>query len=557
MKNKLRLTSLFLALLLLASLLGCSMPGIGTDSGESTSEKATTTLPPEDIVIEETTWNEGEPAVPDTTEYIGVSTEPVEETTESLPDTIEPAPETTEEPYIPILNYGGEHVRILYGNEAKRNEFNPDESGEIIDDTVYRRNAAVENLLNVKFEWTGMAANANLANEYVQHAENLHYAGVPYDIYAATRRAMSQMLIKAFLCDFNKIDHSRIDLEKPWYPKTLREDLTLGGANFFVTGDISANALMQMNAIFYNIDLANKLGYTDIANKVKDGSWNMMVLLEFSQDLYVDTDGSDRKSDGDSFGFCQAAHMDTDAFYTGAGLNFYDTDPTNEKYVIPSPDLNSERSYNLSMFLNSIFSNFWSYVAYPLSQNGDCTPPFAAGRALFCQGYLGIADGKVGVISKLDFEYGILPIPKFGTEQQEYFTALTHDAVFWGIHNYSSAERALMSSAVIEAMAETGYNTIVPAVFENVMKKSYFSDSAAESREIYDLLRATIKVDIGKFFSETTSGLQGTFANSVKDSNNPMKWKTTISSASFATILQRGENELNNIIKTAIENQDQ
>ena len=122
MKPKLRITSILLVLLMLASLGSCSLPGIGIDSGEVTSEKAAGTLPPEDITFAETALTDGEPGVPDTTEFIGPFTEPVPVAT---PD----PPETHFAPNIPPLNFQSERIRILYGTGSPRNEFNADISG--------------------------------------------------------------------------------------------------------------------------------------------------------------------------------------------------------------------------------------------------------------------------------------------------------------------------------------------------------------------------------------------------------------------------------------------
>ena len=265
MKTIFRITSLILVLLMLASLCGCSLPGIGDESGEATSERATTTLPPEDIAVEDTTSVEGIPYETET-EYLGPFTEPVPETTHALD--------------LPTLDYDGEPVRILYGSDAERNEFDVDISGEIIDDAVFARNIKVEEMLNVKLEWKGVASNASHANEYVQYAQNMHAAGEPYYIYAATRRAMGQMLMNDLLLNLSSVENLFIDLSKPWYPETLNADLSIKSTCFYITGDISANTLLQMNAIFYNKAVAERFERPDFEDLVREGKWTLDALIE-------------------------------------------------------------------------------------------------------------------------------------------------------------------------------------------------------------------------------------------------------------------------------------
>lgn len=543
MKTKLRLLSLLLSLLLLASLWGCSMPGIGTNSGASTSEKASTTVP-EDIFLEETTWNEGVEYETET-EFLGPFTEPVPVTT--------PDPYFVTDPIELKLDFGGETVKIFYGSEAVRNEFDIDVTGEILNDSIYARNIKVEEMLNVKFEWKGMEALSSHANEYVQHAEAMSAAGEGFDIYAATRRAMARLLTRACLQDFNLIKDGYIDLSKPWYfVDAQREDLTVGGANFLAAGDISANALLQMNVIFYNVGFAEAWGRKDIASMVMEGKWTLDALIELSKSIYVDQDGSGSKSDADDYGFTQAQYLDSDAFYSGAGLKFFKIDPTGDRFVMSSSDLTSQKAADLNEKLYAFFDDPSSYTGTPYSLDGKYALPFAEGRALFCHGVLGLAD-MGGEFSVLDFEYGILPIPKYDENQEQHITTLSNKAVFWGINNYLITERELMNSAVIESMSRFGYNTVTPALFEVTMKMRFGASSKTLASDMFDLIRDSVRIDLGKLFSENAAALPTMFANGVTTSAN--HWIMSASNSQTRAQIQRSESELNKSIDYALNQQ--
>ncbi len=532
MKKHIRFISLLLSLLMLASLIGCSLPGIGDESGEATSEKATTTLPPEDIVVEETTSTECVPLETET-EYLGPFTEPVPETT---PD----PPLTTDALGLPTLDFYGEPVRILYGSDAERNEFNASESSDIVEDFAYQRNAKVEDRLNVKLEWKGVASNASHASEYVQFAQNMHSAGEPYYIYAATRRAMGQMLVNDLLLNLTSVENLYIDLEKPWYPETLQEDLSIKGTRFYITGDISANTLLQMNTIFYNKAVAERFERQSFEDLVREGRWTLDALIENSKGVYIDEDASGSKTGGDMYGFTQASYLDSDAFYFGSGLSFFRADPTNDSYVIASyTDMASSKADTLAQKLYDFFNDPSSYVGSPATSsviNADYTIPFSSGLALFCHGTLSLAD-RDGIAAELGTGYGILPMPKYDTEQEEYITTLSSKAVFWGFNRLLKPETESMVTAVTEAMAYEGYTRVSEAVFESVMKQRYHL--GAESCEMYDLIRASIRVDIGKLFAEETSALPSTFAKCVMSSAS--QWKLTVLPASFRAQVDRAE----------------
>ena len=527
MKIIFRITSLILVLLMLSSLWGCSLPGIGDESGEATSERATTTLPPEDIAVEDTTSVEGIPYETET-EYLGPFTEPVPETTHALD--------------LPNLDYDGEPVRILYGSDAKRNEFDADISGEIIDDAVFARNMTVEDLLDVKLEWKGVASNASHATEYVRYAETMHAAGEPCYIYAATRRAMSQMLMNDLLLSLTSVENLFIDLSKPWYPETLNKDLSIEGTCFYITGDISVNTLLQMNAIFYNKAVAKRFERPIFEDLVREGRWTLDALIENSKGVYIDEDASGTKTGGDMYGFTQATYFDTDAFYFGSGLSFFKADPTNEYYVIASyEDIASAKSDTLAQKLYDFFNSPSSYVGSPAASSYDYTLPFSTGLALFCHGTLSLTD-RNGALSKLTDTYGILPIPKFDTEQETYFTTLSNKAIFWGFNRLLYPETESMITAVTEVMAYEGYTRVAEAVFESVMKQRYAPIS--DSGEMYDLIRASVRVDIGKLFAEELGHSPAGFASSVTSS--PTEWKLTVMTANSRAQFERIAKAFNN-----------
>lgn len=543
MKTKLRLTSILLVIILLASLLGCSMPGIGTDSGEGTEKKPAATVP-EDIFLEETTSVDGVELETET-EFLGPFTEPVPVTT--------PEPGYIADPIEFTVNFHGEAVKVLYGNDSERNEFEVNETGEIVDDAIYRRNVTVEEILNIKFEWKGMNALSSHANDYVYHAGAMTGAGEGFDIYAATRRAMAQLLTKGYLQDFNLIQDGYIDLSKPWYFTTAeREDLTIGGANFLAAGDISANAILQMNVIFYNVGFAESYGHKDIVSKVEEGKWTLDTLIELSKVAYVDFDGSGNKSDADLYGFTQAQYLDSDAFYSGSGLQFFKIDPTGDNFVLHSDDMTSQKAAELNKKLFAFFDAPSSYTGTPYSLDGKYTLPFVSGGAMFCHAVLASADVG-GELSTLDFEYGILPIPKYDENQEQHVTTLSNQAVFWGINNYLEKERSLMSSAVIETMALRGYMEVTPALFEATMKMRFTSESKSKAADMFELIRDSVRIDVGRLFSETAYALPTLFANGVVTSAD--HWIISASNSQNRALIRRGESELNRSIEYAMQEQ--
>jgi len=577
MKKHIRFTSLLLVLLLLASFPGCTMPGIGDESRIDTTKKAETVIPePDRTGTAVTMTNESaeleapaDAATPepggadsaDTTANEGIQTELTESViSETTPNSGHPGYEIgpTETPD----SFNGETVKILYSSETERNEFDPDISGEIIDDCIYARNIRIEDQLYINFEWKGMNAGASHAKEYVQYASAMCAAGEGFDIYAATRRAMAQMVTNGLLQDVNLINDSYIDLSNPWYPADAQSlDLTLGGATFLITGDISANSILQMNVIFYNTNIVQNFSKPDPVSLVLEGNWTLDALIELSQDVYIDLDNSGSKTAADNYGFVQISYLDSDAFYSGSGMKFFEADSTGDRYVKASDELTSDKASELNSKLFNFFNDSSSYVGSSYSVDTDYSVPFAEDRVLFCHGKLSMADNGIFTENAqgqyrtvFDFEHGILPIPKYDLSQEQYITTLSNEAVFWGISNYLYADRARMSSAVIETMAYEGYRSVTPAIFENVMKTRYSIPEASAKRDMFDLIRASIRIDIGKLFSEDAYALPTKFASGVTISDN--HWIMTAINSQTRALIQRNETDLNRLIEYALTQQN-
>lgn len=546
MKLHLKLIALLLASLTLASAWGCALEGIGDESAEKTlessAEAVTAGLDTDPVISEDSTAVETVADTEETTLPFG--TEPVQETTMSTTETTYPYA-------LPSLDFGGETIRILYQTDTGRNEFNADVSGDIIDDSVYARNIKIADQLDVKFEWTGQKANASNASSFVDYAVNMANAGEPFDIYCSNRRAMAKLLTIGMLRDVRKIEDSHIGLSAPHYPHLLKESCAVGDSVFFITGDISVNALLQMQCVYYNVGLAESLGFKELTDKVKEGTWTLDALIETSKGLYVDFDNSGTPSPADNFGFC-AKYLNLDAFYTGSALVFLETDSSGASLLMLSPDIRSQNALDLADKLCAFLGSPDSFV-YTTTSSVDFDLPFIEERALFCQNVFGMADRNYdnGKLEKASFEYGILPIPKFDINQAEYFTALSDSAIFWAIAWSSLKDEEC--SAFIEAMAYEGYTAIAPAVFENVMKYRYSpGKTSADAQVIYDLLRYSIRIDLGKIYADELQDISSLFGKSV--TTPAPSWYSNISRI-WNMLEKQKITEINQRIEAAINNQ--
>ena len=85
----------------------------------------------------------------------------------------------------PELNYNGEKFTILYWQDVERIEFEVEEqTGDLIGDALYNRNATVEDRLNIEFEWIGTPGNYNNQAAFVTQVDNDVKSGGDYEVFA-------------------------------------------------------------------------------------------------------------------------------------------------------------------------------------------------------------------------------------------------------------------------------------------------------------------------------------------------------------------------------------
>ena len=204
------------------------------------------------------------------------------------------------------IDYKGEKVTILYWDDVERPEFEVTEQeadGDMIKEAIYRRNLATEDRLGVMFEWIGTPGDSGDLANFTNYVRNAYSGGTYYDIIGAYSRTAGSLLTNGLIQDVNKIENSYINLDQPWWPKSMVDTCTIEDSLFFVSGDISTNVLHFMYAVYYNMDMLKKLQLEDPVALVDSHKWTIDKMIEYTSELYLDLDQDGSISDHDQYGF--------------------------------------------------------------------------------------------------------------------------------------------------------------------------------------------------------------------------------------------------------------
>ncbi|MBR4959922.1 MAG: extracellular solute-binding protein [Clostridia bacterium] len=459
--------------------------------------------------------------------------------TEALTDTaaVETEPEdTTLKPALPAdLDFGGETVTIhARGDDDSFLEVYTEElNGDVLNDAVYNRNAAVEELLNadiVGFRGGGWRSYYDGNSDVPKIKASITAGDNAYQCIAGWNSRIASLAMEGYLLDLNNVAY--LDLEKPWWNQTSREGLQLVGKNFFVTGDISfLTTLGGSYVLFLNNTVAENYGVTNLAATVLEGSWTMDAMIAATSQVYDDLDGNGTMDTNDRYGFIIDYDNSGDSFYTSADIHQISVDE--KGYPVFTPQ--QERVSNLWDKLSAYYFNGSLVGSMFQKDAGIQCEMFKNGLALMIMREL---DNARTYFRDMEDSYTILPYPKLDEQQNQYYTNATTGVSIWCIP--ADNKNADTAGAVMEAMAYETWEKVTPAYFETCMQEKYARNE--ETVAMLDLIRNGVVVtreyiyspylggaekiimklsgseslQIASWYASNTASIEGTVASTVK-----------------------------------------
>jgi len=461
---------------------------------------------------------------------------PSGDTTAVAAATTSTTPEETTSPYdskgylkddLPVMNFGDEQFTVLYWSDREHEEFFVNEqTGEAVSDAIYVRNANVENRAGIKFSFVGEKGNANNVEVFYNKVKaSIEGGEKDYDMLGAYSLSTGNLAVKGMLSDLRTMDY--LNFEKPWWPKSLIEDATIKGKLYFASGDISANVIYMMYVTFFNKQMIEDRGLEDPYKLVKDGTWTIDKMFEMCEGIYEDSDGSGTPTVGDTYGqYAYTLHLD--CFLQSCGVKVVDASGDD---LVLSEDFTGDKTSDIVSKVATFFSQ--NDRAYLLTVNSNVKQWFGVQKSLFwndrCQNSITFKNNEV--------PFGIIPNPKYNTDQDQYYTLLGNPISIYGIP--CDVKNEAMSAYVMELYASESYRNISPALYEINMKYRFTDD--ATSTEMYDIIRASVVFDLGRIFATALSIPFARFENAVTQKT---AWSITVK-ANEKTVWKKGLQAIN------------
>ncbi len=411
--------------------------------------------------------------------------EKVDEPEESADITVaEETVEETEPDPLEGLNYEDASFRVLtstndpggVGNSNYLVEGPEEENGDIVEDTVYARNRAVEELLGVKLVFTQVNLSYTEVGSYI--SKFVATAADEYEVIIQDLFPCAELVIEGMFTNVKDGEH--FDFTKNYWNAGAMDDISLSSDAYqLMVGDFFIDVLRGSHALFFNKNLMTDLGMdpSDLYNTVTVKEWTYDRFIEMISTAYSDLNGNGKTDKEDRFGFVAMQKWGPSIpWIVSAGLDF--VNKTEDGIELAN---NNERSVT---FLDKLIEIFWNDAAYTNADSND-EPMFTNGQALFL-GYQRL--GSLEKFRDMDFDVSLVPYPMLDEMSGNYTTSI-HDTTEVGVIPVTS-NNLEMSSAVLEALCRETNRSVIPAYYETALKVKYTRDD--EAAQMIDIIHDNV-----------------------------------------------------------------
>ncbi|MBQ3956271.1 MAG: hypothetical protein II680_10295, partial [Clostridia bacterium] len=273
-----------------------------------------------------------------------------------------------------------------------------------------------------------------------------------------------------------------------WNSDIVRE-MNVADRLYYITGDLTMTSVEYLFSIFFNKLLMADTGLASPYDVVREGKWTFDALKSYSSVFAIDANGDGKMTIDDIYGYS----TDSTNFVSGY-MAAFDADVT-----VPGEDglpvlAISEESF-IDRFLALYAFLCESECVFLSTDEGsyvgdtrDASKVFSEGRALFLADLL----GNAAMMRDVDFDFGIIPYPKYTEDQENYHTTA------WDAYNLFSVPRTAeldFVGVVTENMAARSFETVLPAFYDKALLSKYARDE--DSAEMITIIRAGATYNFG------------------------------------------------------------
>ena len=408
-------------------------------------------------------------------------------------------------PHDPI-DLRGATFKILTGQEWDDEtlyieDYNIEEmNGEVLNDAIYNRNLIIEETYNLKFDCV------NAKSQIKSRMSKTIQAGIDeYDAVVPLLNHANGFAVNGYAVN---IYETALSIDAPWWDQNILKNTSIGGAAYFIAGDIFTRHYDGFPMLMFNKKLLADLGLESPYHFVYENQWTMTKFNEMVKGVYMDLDNNGKKNRYDRYGFVTQGDY-IFSFINGSGQLFMEKDKDDMPVFVGY----SER---MASIIDKLLEHYVSDDTYcmhrDMSKEGGWNSQVPVTRWVFPEGrglfFWGMPRYMSLYFRDMEDDFGIVPIPKWDSNQDRYYTTVNG----WNSFTYmlprtvTDIER---NSIILDAMAYHGMKIIKPAYYDVCLQRKYVRDE--ESAAMLDIIFSSAYYGTmggGAFIGEIYNGVQ-------------------------------------------------
>ena len=370
-------------------------------------------------------------------------------------------PEETSYPFLEV-DYANEEF-LIFNSEQKynmtMNVLADDVTGESVNDAQYSAMLKVEETYKI-----------DLVEYYCgwdnQYNEIINICSTGEDIYDVTylrSTHIGTMFVSNYL--YNLYDVQNLNIDMPWWNQQMKDDATLLGNHiYYLSSDAHLMSFDGTWAIYFNKTLAENFGVTGLYDEVYNNTWTLERLTELTKQcasLKGDTDWEFTSNGSCIYGMASFKNL-INALMVGCNEHYCLKDTEGVPYFAMAE---SQTVYDVTEAIAALTGSTadGAYISANSTGKHYTMDIFLPGRSVFMGGEL-----KAGASELKDMidPYGILPIPKYNPDQENYLSNIYWGSLLMTIPTTcADVER---TAAVMDLLSYYAWRDVLPVYYERL-----------------------------------------------------------------------------------------
>ncbi len=373
---------------------------------------------------------------------------------------------------------GGKSFSLLT-TETQQYEFDAEElTGDVVNDAVYGRNMAVEELLGVDMnyiykpgDWANKDSFCKLITGSIMAADGA------YDVVSGMISCVQPIVTSDMFISVYDLEH--IDMDNPWWVSELQNNLTIGGKLIGFIGDMSLSMYKGLSVMFANTDLLEIAGMESPYDLVRDGAWTLDKMIEVTTGVSQDANGDGTLKLGEDVMGIAVHEVAYRSIQASLDIEAISIGDDGVPMVNPISDKMSTAADKLAAWFDA---EDVAIAELNNDYNQQISDAFASNGLYYLLAKLENLD----MLRDMESDYAVLPFPKYDENQEKHLSLIATATQMTYIP--TTTNDSVLTGKVCEALSFYSYKDVVPAYYDVALKNKYSRDE--NTRDMLEIIRA-------------------------------------------------------------------